>query len=150
MMKIPIKRKPNIVKRRYFKDTYSVKSYISDLIYRLECGELTEKDYRALLSGALGLLKVHSQLYYEKGLIRQQRISGKIGDALRDYGVSKALPKDSVLREWVLRFTQVAEMMKDTLPKHGFEAPPHPTTGTQFPQKIIIRGYEKCIYMKRL
>jgi hypothetical protein len=72
MVKIPVKPKQKEVKRRYFKDTWSVKSYISDLIYRFECGELTEKDYRALLSGALGLLKVHTQLYYEKGLIPLQ------------------------------------------------------------------------------
>jgi hypothetical protein len=72
MAKIPVRRKKREVKRRFFKDTCSVKSYISDLIYRFESGELTEKDYRALLSGALGLLKVHTQLYYEKGLIPLQ------------------------------------------------------------------------------
>jgi hypothetical protein len=75
--------------------------------------------------------------------LRQQRVSGKIGDALREYGVSHALPKDSGLREWVLRFTQVAEMMKDTLPKRSFDEHPHPAPGKRFPKKIIIRGNKK-------
>jgi hypothetical protein len=67
--------------------------------------------------------------------LRQQRISGKIGDALREYGASKALPKDPGLREWVLRLTRVAEMMKDTLPNRGFDRHPHPTKGNLFPKK---------------
>jgi hypothetical protein len=74
--------------------------------------------------------------------LRQQRISGKIGDALREYGVSKALPKDPGLREWVLKLSRAAEMMKDTLPKHGFEAPPPtPHREPSSLKKIIIRGY---------
>jgi hypothetical protein len=72
--------------------------------------------------------------------LRQQKISGKIGDALRGYGVDRTLPKDSGLREWVLRFTQVAELMKDTLSKRSFDEHPHPTPGKQFPKKIIRRG----------
>ena len=65
MVKIP-KQKP--VSRRYFKDTSSVRTYVADLIYRMECGEITEKLYRSLLSGANLLLKIHSQLYLEKDL----------------------------------------------------------------------------------
>ena len=72
MVKIPVKKpeekKKQKPKRRYFKNTSSVRTYVADLIYRMECGEITEKVYRSLLSGANLLLKVHSQLYIEKDL----------------------------------------------------------------------------------
>jgi hypothetical protein len=75
--------------------------------------------------------------------LRQQRVSGKIGDSLREYGVGRTLPKDPGLREWVLKFTTMAEMMKDTLPKRSFDAHPHPTEEKQFPKKIMLRGNKR-------
>jgi hypothetical protein len=72
--------------------------------------------------------------------LRQKRISGKVGDALREYGVDRTLPKDSGLREWVLRFTLVAEAMKETLPKRSYGEHPHPTKENRFPKKIMRRG----------
>ena len=65
MEKIP-KQKP--VSRKYFKDTSSVKSFISDLVHRYENGQLKDNQFRSLLSAANVLLRVHVHLYYESKL----------------------------------------------------------------------------------
>ena len=65
MVKIP---KQTPVKRRFFKDSSSVKTFISDLVHRYENGQLKDNQFRCLISAANVLLRVHVHLYYESKL----------------------------------------------------------------------------------
>jgi hypothetical protein len=66
--------------------------------------------------------------------LEQQRISGNIGKALREYGQTGELPLHAGLRHAVLRIINSAQLMKQTMPGTiEVGTPPH--QGKSFPPK---------------
>ncbi len=70
-------------------------------------------------------------------LLEQQKTSGSISKALREYGQTGELPHHEGLKQAVLRIVTAARLMYETLPwttRSETQPGPHPTTETPIPQ----------------